>query len=154
MSHPHLFLRAARGEITERTPVWMMRQAGRYLPEYRALRSEDGFFELVRSPDLAAEATLQPVRRFDVDAAIIFSDILVVPQAMGMEVDMVPGAGPRFRRPLESPPDLHALRDPDVATSLDYVFEAISRTRTLLADRVPLIGFCGAPWTLMAYMVE
>jgi uroporphyrinogen decarboxylase len=149
-----LLLRAARGEKTERTPVWMMRQAGRYLPEYRALRSEEGFFDLVRSPDLAAEATLQPIRRFEVDAAIIFSDILVVPQAMGLDVDMVPGSGPQFRRPLEDPADLRSLREPDVSSALAYVFEALSQTRILLDGRVPLIGFCGAPWTLMAYMVE
>ena len=149
-----LFLRAARGETTDRVPVWMMRQAGRYLPEYRALRSEEDFFDLVRTPDLAAEATLQPVRRFEVDAAIIFSDILVVPQAMGMEVDMVPGAGPTFRRPLVSPDDLRRLVEPDAATALDYVYEALRVTRRRLEGRVPLIGFAGAPWTLMAYMVE
>ncbi len=149
-----LFLRAARGESTERVPVWMMRQAGRYLPEYRALRSEEEFFDLVQTPDLAAEATLQPIRRFEVDAAIIFSDILVVPQALGMAVDMVPGKGPTFRRPLSTPDDLRRLVDPDPETALAYVFDALRVTLQRLAGKVPLIGFAGAPWTLMAYMVE
>lgn len=149
-----LLLRAARGERTERTPVWMMRQAGRYLPEYRALRAEDAFFDVVRTPDLAAAVTLQPVERFDVDAAIIFSDILVIPQAMGMEVDMVKGSGPQFRRPLRSAADLSLLEEPDVDRALSYMFEALTLTRRRLEGRVPLIGFSGAPWTLMAYMVE
>lgn len=149
-----LFLRAALGERTERTPVWMMRQAGRYLPEYRALRSEDAFFTVCRTPELAAEVTLQPIRRFPLDAAIIFSDILVVPQAMGMEVEMVPGRGPHFRNPLATPVDLERLVKPDVHDALGYVFEALTLTRHRLEGRVPLIGFCGAPWTLMAYMVE
>lgn len=149
-----LFLRAARGEETTRTPVWMMRQAGRYLPEYRALRSEEAFFEVCRTPALAAEVTLQPIDRFELDAAIIFSDILVVPQAMGMDVRMVPGEGPRFPNPLDEPRDLDRLLAPDVSSDLGYVFDAITRTRVDLAGRVPLIGFCGAPWTLMAYMVE
>ena len=149
-----LFLRAANGETTHRVPVWMMRQAGRYLPEYRALRSEEAFFDVVRTPELAAEATLQPIRRFALDAAIIFSDILVVPQAMGMEVDMVKGAGPTFRRPLQGPEDLGRLVEPDVDETLAYVFDALTLTRQRLEGRVPLIGFCGAPWTLMAYMVE
>lgn len=149
-----LFLRAARGEATERTPVWMMRQAGRYLPEYRALRAEDDFFTVCRTPELAAEVTLQPLDRFPLDAAIIFSDILVVPQAMGMEVEMVKGKGPHFPRPLDTPDDLARLQAPDVPAALGYVFEAITRTRRQLDGRAPLIGFCGAPWTLMAYMIE
>lgn len=149
-----LFLRAARGERTERTPVWMMRQAGRYLPEYRALRSEDEFFTVCRTPELAAEVTLQPLRRFPLDAAIIFSDILVVPQAMGLTVEMVRGKGPHFPDPIETPADLARLRDPDVGAALGYVLDAIGLTRRLLDGRVPLLGFCGAPWTLMAYMIE
>lgn len=149
-----LFLRAARGEATERTPVWIMRQAGRYLPEYRALRSEEAFFDVCRTPKLAAEVTLQPIERFALDAAIIFSDILVVPQAMGMSVRIVPGDGPTFDDPLERPEDLARLIDPDVSRDLGYVFDAISLSRGRLAGRVPLIGFCGAPWTLMAYMIE
>ena len=149
-----LLLRAARQLPTPRAPVWIMRQAGRYLPEYRALRSEDAFFSLVRSPELAAEVTLQPLERFPLDAAIIFSDILVVPQAMGMTVEMVKGQGPVFPQPLASPADLSRLQSPALQDALDYVFEALTLTRRRLAGRVPLIGFCGAPWTLMAYMVE
>ena len=149
-----LFLRAARGEPTERTPVWIMRQAGRYLPEYRALRAEEAFFDVCRTPDLATEVTLQPIERFPLDAAIIFSDILVVPQAMGMSVRIVPGEGPRFDDPIEDPDDVRRIGDPDVGRDLAYVFEALTLTRERLAGRVPLIGFCGAPWTLMAYMIE
>ena len=149
-----LLLRAARQEPTERTPVWMMRQAGRYLPEYRALRSEDAFFDVVRTPALATEVTLQPLRRFPLDAAIIFSDILVVPQAMGLEVQMVKGKGPHFPAPLQSPADLGRLRTPDVREGFGYVFDALTLTRRELGGKATLIGFCGAPWTLMAYMIE
>ncbi len=149
-----LILRAARCAPTERTPVWIMRQAGRYLPEYRALRAEDDFFTVVRTPALAAEVTLQPLERFPLDAAIIFSDILVVPQAMGLTVEMIPGQGPHFPDPLGVPDDLRRLRTPDVEADLGYVFEALTLTRRLLDGRVPLIGFCGAPWTLTAYMIE
>ncbi len=149
-----LLLRAARRQYTERTPVWIMRQAGRYLPEYRALRSEEEFFTLCRTPELAAEVTLQPVDRFPLDAAIIFSDILVVPQAMGLEVRMVKGKGPHFPEPLRGPDDLGRLLQPNVPEALDYVMEAIKRVYKELQGRIPLIGFCGAPWTLMAYMIE
>ena len=149
-----LLLRAARGEDTPRTPVWMMRQAGRYLPEYRALRAGKSFFKVCRTPALAAEITLQPLERFDLDAAIIFSDILVVPQAMGMEVRMEKGEGPVFPEPLRQPDDLDRLLAPDVSIELAYVFDALTAVRRALDGRVPLIGFCGAPWTLMAYMVE
>lgn len=149
-----LLLRAARQEPVARTPVWMMRQAGRYLPEYRAIRAEKDFFTVVRTPELAAEVTLQPIERFPVDAAIIFSDILVIPQALGLEVHMVKGKGPHFPEPLSDPDDLARLQSPDVAKELDYVFDALTLTRQRLAGRVPLIGFCGAPWTLMAYMIE
>ena len=149
-----LLIRAARGEETERTPVWIMRQAGRYLPEYRALRAEEDFFIVCRTPELATRATLQPVERFPLDAAILFSDILVVPQAMGLEVRMVKGFGPHFPEPLAGPDDLRRLRKPDVTESLGFVFEAIRLIRSELNGRVPLIGFCGAPWTLMAYMIE
>ncbi len=152
--HNDLFLRAARGEPTERTPVWIMRQAGRYLPEYRALRSEEAFFDVCRTPELAAEVTLQPIERFPLDAAIIFSDILVVPQAMGMSVRIVKGEGPVFDEPLLRPEDMDRLSEPDLHRELGYVFDALSLTRRRLDGRVPLIGFCGAPWTLMAYMVE
>ncbi|KAF6345993.1 uroporphyrinogen decarboxylase [Rhinolophus ferrumequinum] len=149
------FLRAAWGEDTDYTPVWCMRQAGRYLPEFRETRAAQDFFSTCRSPEACCELTLQPLRRFPLDAAIIFSDILVVPQALGMEVTMVPGKGPSFPEPLREERDLERLRDPAiVASQLAYVFQAITLTRQRLAGRVPLIGFAGAPWTLMTYMVE
>ena len=132
----------------------MMRQAGRYLPEYRRLREGRDFFETCRDPDLVAEITLQPLRRFPIDAAIIFSDILVVPQAMGMDVEMISGRGPVFPEPVRSTSDLSGLQRPNVEETLGYVYEAVSRTRQALEGSVPLIGFSGAPWTLMAYMIE
>ncbi len=147
-------LRAARGEETEYTPVWIMRQAGRYLPEYRAKRALEEFFTVVRTPELATEITLQPIERFSLDAAIIFSDILVIPQAMGMECQMIKGRGPVFPDPLRVPDDLNRLTVPDVQSELKYVFDALTLTRKTLNGKVPLIGFCGAPWTLMAYMIE
>ncbi|OCH93579.1 uroporphyrinogen decarboxylase [Obba rivulosa] len=150
-----LLLRAARGEETERAPVWVMRQAGRYLPEFQKVRAQHGFFEVCRTPALATEVTIQPIRRFKglIDAAIIFSDILVVPQALGMEVEMNPA--PFFPDPLVNPEDVRKLRsEVDVHKELGYVFEAITSTRKALDGEVPLIGFCGAPWTLFAYMIE
>jgi len=147
-------LRAARGEVTDRVPVWMMRQAGRFLPEYRKAREGHSFFETCRNPELVSEITIQPVHRFAIDAAIIFSDILVVPLAMGLHVDMVAGEGPVFPEPLNEPADLDRLVMPDVQDELGYVFQAIEKTRLDLNGRVPLIGFSGAPWTLMCYMVE
>ncbi|KAH9950024.1 uroporphyrinogen decarboxylase [Amylocystis lapponica] len=150
-----LLLRAARGEETERAPVWVMRQAGRYLPEFHKVRAHHSFFEICRTPALSCELTLQPIRRYSglIDAAIIFSDILVVPQAMGMVVEMNPG--PHFPEPLDTPADVSKLRAAvDVHKELGYVFDAIALTRTALAGEVPLIGFCGAPWTLFSYMVE
>ncbi|KAG8883151.1 Uroporphyrinogen decarboxylase in heme biosynthesis [Tulasnella sp. 331] len=152
-----LILRAARGEETERAPVWIMRQAGRYLPEFRALREKHDFFEICRTPALACEITLQPITRFAslLDASIIFSDILVVPQAMGLVVEMVPGKGPHFPDPLVVPSDVSRLKDiVNVELDLKYVFDAITLTRKKLKGAVPLIGFTGAPWTLMAYMIE
>jgi len=149
-----LFLRACRREPVDRPPVWMMRQAGRYLPEYRAVRERADFLTMVRTPELAVEVTLQPVDRIGVDAAIIFSDILVVPQAMGMALSVDDGVGPRFHRPLRDAGDFATLSDIDPARDLGYVLEAIQRARRKLAGRVPLIGFAGAPWTLMSYMVE
>ncbi|KAJ2764012.1 Uroporphyrinogen decarboxylase in heme biosynthesis [Coemansia nantahalensis] len=137
-----------------------MRQAGRYLPEFRAIRVENDFFNVCRTPELATEVTLQPIRRYPelLDAAIIFSDILVIPQAMGMQVEMVPGKGPHLPEPLREPRDLARLTDQrkgfSVGRELDYVYKAITNTRHALAGRVPLLGFVGAPWTLMAYMVE
>ncbi|XP_043199586.1 uroporphyrinogen decarboxylase-like isoform X2 [Amphibalanus amphitrite] len=150
-----LLLRAARGQEVDRVPVWIMRQAGRTLPEYRAVSEQNGFFTICRTPELACEVTLQPVRRYDLDAAIIFSDILVVPQALGMEVLMKPGEGPVFPEPLSGPDDLSRLQRPvDVHQQLGYVFQAVTLTRHKLEGKVPLIGFSGAPWTLMGYMIE
>jgi len=149
-----LILRAAKGERTERTPVWLMRQAGRILPEYRAVRSQlSGFKELVETPQRAAEVTLQPVDLLGVDAAIIFSDILVIPEAMGLPYEMVENKGPYFPKTLRSSQDLDLIHvaSPD---ELSYVYDAIRITKKELAGRVPLIGFAGAPWTLFAYMVE
>jgi uroporphyrinogen decarboxylase len=149
-----LVLRACRREPVERPPVWMMRQAGRYLPEYRAVRERADFLTMVRTPELAVEVTLQPVDLIGVDAAIIFSDILVVPQAMGMALSVDEGVGPRLHDPLRSADDLCRLRDPSPTEDLRYVLDALRLARRKLAGRVPLIGFAGAPWTLMSYMVE
>jgi uroporphyrinogen decarboxylase len=149
-----LLLRTLRGETTERTPVWMMRQAGRYLPDYMKLKEKYSFFERCQTPELAAEITIQPVEQVGVDAAIIFSDILVVPQAMGMEVQMVEGKGPFLPDPIKQPKDLDKLFMPDVEERLGYVFDALRLTRKILDGRVPLIGFAGAPWTLLCYMVQ
>ncbi|KAG9246579.1 putative uroporphyrinogen decarboxylase [Calycina marina] len=155
-----LILRTALGQKVERAPMWVMRQAGRYLPEYHEAKGQHDFFECCRSPEIASTLTLQPIERFAglVDAAIIFSDILVIPQALGMEVEMLPAKGPHFPNPLKSPTDgqyemvLH--KKVDVAKELDYVYKAITMTRHKLKGRVPLFGFCGAPWTLLCYMVE
>ncbi|TRY73211.1 hypothetical protein TCAL_02548 [Tigriopus californicus] len=149
-----LILRAARGQPTERAPVWVMRQAGRYLPEFRKMREKHGFFDICQTPELACEITLQPIRRFPLDAAIIFSDILVVPQALGMVVEMRPGEGPVFPEPLNMPDDLDKLCSKDSVEKLQYVFDALTLTRHKLEGKVPLLGFTGAPWTLMSYMIE
>ncbi|SHJ74767.1 uroporphyrinogen decarboxylase [Hymenobacter daecheongensis DSM 21074] len=150
-----LLLRAARGEYTERTPVWLMRQAGRILPEYRALRAKlSGFKELVETPELAAEVTIQPVDALDVDAAIIFSDILVVPEAMGLTYEMLEARGPLFPETIKTAHDVARMRIADPEEHLGYVLEAIRVTKRALNGRVPLIGFAGAPWTILAYMVE
>jgi uroporphyrinogen decarboxylase len=149
-----LFLRACRREAVERPPVWMMRQAGRYLPEYRAVRERADFLTMVGTPELAVEVTLQPVDLLGVDAAIIFSDILVVPQAMGMALSVDEGVGPRFHQPLRAPADFDRLCDMSPAEDLRYVLDALRLARRKLEGRVPLIGFAGAPWTLMSYMVE
>ncbi len=149
-----LLLRAARGEKTERTPVWVMRQAGRILKEYREVRGRlSGFIELVQTPDLAAEVTIQPVDILGVDAAIIFSDILVIPEAMGLPYVMEEGTGPIFPKTIQSRADLDRLKVAD-EDSLGYVTEAIKVTKRELNGRVPLIGFAGAPWTIFCYMVE
>ncbi len=151
-----LILRAARGEAIERYPVWLMRQAGRILPEYRAVRSKlSGFKELVETPEFAAEVTIQPVDILDVDAAIIFSDILVVPEAMGLEYQMLEQKGPWFEKTIQTMDDLkYAETNFDIEDRLGYVLEAIRLTKKELNGRVPLIGFAGAPWTIFCYMVE
>ena len=132
----------------------MMRQAGRYLPQYRAVRARADFLTMVRTPELAAEVTLQPVDILGVDAAIVFSDILVVPEAMGMALSVEEGTGPRFHHPIAAPADLERMRQVDVTRDLAYVLDAIRLSCARLGGRVPLIGFAGAPWTLMSYMVE
>lgn len=150
-----LILRAARGEAVERTPVWLMRQAGRILKEYRDIRNNlSGFKELVETPELAAEVTIQPVDLLGVDAAIIFSDILVVPEAMGLTYQMIEKRGPWFEKTIESQKDVDALIVPDAYEHLNYTLEAIKHTKTGLAGRVPIIGFAGAPWTIFSYMIE
>ena len=153
MSHADRFLNACRGLPVDRTPIWIMRQAGRYLPEYRAVRSKVPFLTLCKTPDLAAEVTLQPVDILGVDAAILFSDILLVCEAMGMEL-ILEDQGPQFPSPLKTRADVDRLHVPDPEQELGFVPEAVRRIRRALDGRVPLIGFCGAPWTLAAYMIE
>ncbi len=149
------FLRALLREPVDMTPVWIMRQAGRYLPEYRATRAKAGdFMTLCRTPELACEVTLQPLRRFPLDAAIIFSDILTIPDAMGLGLYFSEGEGPRFERPLRTEADVARLGVPDPETELRYVMDALRLTRRELNGDVPLIGFSGSPWTLATYMVE
>jgi uroporphyrinogen decarboxylase len=149
-----LLIRTLLGETTERTPVWMMRQAGRYLPEYIRLREKYSFFERCQNPELACEITLQPVDIVGVDAAILFSDILVVPQAMGLEVQLIEKQGPLLPDPIKTQSDLNRIKVPDVNDTLHYVFDAIKLIKQELNGRVPLIGFAGAPWTLLCYMVQ
>lgn len=150
-----LILRTIRGEKTERTPVWLMRQAGRILPEYRAVRDQlSNFIELVQTPERAAEVTIQPVDLLGVDAAIIFSDILVIPEAMGLPYEMVENKGPFFPKTVRSEADLKRLRVADISDDLAYTPEAIKIVKKELNGRVPVIGFAGAPWTIFAYMVE
>ena len=149
-----LFLRACKRESIPRTPIWIMRQAGRYLPEYRAVREKVDFLTLCKSPELAAEVTVQPIDLIGVDAAIIFSDILVIPEAMGMKLEMFEGKGPVFDNPIRSESDAQQLRDIDPGVELRYVMDAIAATKQALQSRVPIIGFCGSPWTLLTYMVE
>ena len=149
------FLRALLREPVDVTPVWMMRQAGRYLPEYRATRERAGsFMDLCMNPELACEVTLQPLERFPLDAAILFSDILTVPDAMGLGLYFEVGEGPRFERPVRSEADVERLAVPDPEQELRYVMDAVRTIRGALAGRVPLIGFAGSPWTLATYMVE
>jgi uroporphyrinogen decarboxylase len=152
VSDDNLFLRACRRLPVERTPVWFMRQAGRYLPEYRAVKERSSFLEMCRRPDLAVEITLQPVRRLGVDAAILFSDILITLPGMGVEVEFSPG--PQLPRPLRSRVDIQALRVPDPQESVPFVLETLRQLRAELPREVALVGFCGAPWTLANYAVE
>jgi len=150
-----LFIRALLRQPVPRTPVWIMRQAGRYLPEYRKVRAQAGdFMSLCANPELACEVTLQPLRRYDLDAAILFSDILTIPDAMGLGLYFETGEGPKFRRPLTTATEIRKLAVPDVSTSLRYVFDAVSLIRRELDGKVPLIGFAGSPWTVATYMVE
>jgi len=149
------YLRAALSQPVDLTPVWMMRQAGRYLPEYRALRKDAGdFMSLCKNPQLACEVTIQPIRRFPLDAAILFSDILTIPDAMGLGLYFEAGEGPKFENPVRTAADVDKLAVPDIGASLGYVTDAVSTIRKTLAGEVPLIGFSGSPWTLATYMVE
>lgn len=149
------YLRALLKQPVDSTPVWVMRQAGRYLPEYRAVRAEAGdFMTLCTTPEMACEVTLQPLRRFDLDAAIIFSDILTIPDAMGLGLHFVTGEGPKFNQSISSKQDIDNLFIPDMEDSLGYVMDAIRLTRREIDGKVPLIGFSGSPWTLACYMVE
>jgi uroporphyrinogen decarboxylase len=150
-----LFLRALRRQATERTPVWLMRQAGRYLPEYNATRKQAGdFMSLCKNPELACEVTLQPIDRYGLDAAILFSDILTIPDAMGLGLYFVQGEGPCFKRRIESEADIAALGRMDPSVELNYVAQAVSTIKKSLDRRVPLIGFSGSPWTLACYMIN
>lgn len=154
MLENNLFLRALEGKDVERPPVWMMRQAGRYLPEFRALRDKYDFFTRCRVPELASEITIQPVDIVGVDAAILFSDILVVPQAMNIEVEMKENVGPWLPNPIRTAQDVDNVIVSDVKETLGYVFEAVKMTKEKLNNRVPLIGFAGSPWTILCYAVE
>jgi uroporphyrinogen decarboxylase len=150
-----LFLRALKRQPVDRTPVWMMRQAGRYLPEYKATRARAGdFMSLCRNPELCCEVTLQPLDRFGLDAAILFSDILTIPDAMGLGLRFVEGEGPVFDRPLRDAHAIEQLGVPDPETDLRYVMDAVRTIRGALGSRLPLIGFAGSPWTLATYMIE
>ena len=149
-----IFLRACNRKPVNRTPVWIMRQAGRYLPEYRAIRDKVDFLTMCKTPELAAEVTIQPIDIIGVDAAILFSDILVIPEAMGMNLVMNEGEGPVFTDPVRNSSDLKRLKKIDPFTDLKYVLEAVSVTKRELDGKVPLIGFSGSPWTLLTYMVE
>ena len=149
------YINALLKKEVKRTPIWVMRQAGRYLPEYRSIRKKAGdFLSLCKSSELACEVTLQPLERFDLDAAILFSDILTIPDAMGLGLHFIEGEGPRFLKPLGNLSDIERLTKPDVGGKLTYVFDAVSTIKKNLKNRVPLIGFSGSPWTLATYMVE
>ena len=148
------YINALLKKPTTRTPIWVMRQAGRYLPEYRATRKQAGdFMSLCKNPELACEVTMQPIDRFDLDAAILFSDILTIPDAMGLGLYFSEGEGPKFKRPIQTLADIEAI-PVEVNNDLTYVFDAVSTIKSALATRAPLIGFSGSPWTLATYMVE
>lgn len=149
-----IFLRALDGEALDRPPVWMMRQAGRYLPDFMKLKAKYDFFTRCQTPELAAEITVMPIDQVGTDAAILFSDILVIPQAMDISVEMKDGVGPWLPNPVRSAEDLTKVVVPDVEERLHYVMEAIHQTKVLLDDRVPLIGFAGSPWTILCYVVQ
>ena len=149
-----IFLRALDGEVLDRPPVWMMRQAGRYLPDFMKLKAKYDFFTRCQTPELAAEITVMPIDQVGTDAAILFSDILVIPQAMDIAVEMKDGVGPWLPNPVRTAEDLAKVIVPDVEDRLHYVMEAIKQTRILLDDRVPLIGFAGSPWTILCYAVQ
>ena len=149
-----LFLRALKGETVNRPPVWMMRQAGRYLPEFMAIREKYDFFTRCQTPELASEITVQPIRRYGMDAAILFSDILVIPQAMNIAVEMKPNFGPYLPNPIRTAKDLEKVIVPDIQDTLGYVMEAITMTKEKLDDTIPLIGFAGSPWTILCYCVQ
>ena len=149
-----LFIKACKGEKTERTPIWIMRQAGRYLPEYRAIREKYDFLTSCKTPELASEITIQPIDIVKTDAAILFSDILVIPEAMGMHLELIESKGPVFDTPIRTLEQIKNLQTDGMLERLDYVIKAVKMTKEKLAGRVPLIGFSGAPWTLATYMVE
>ena len=149
-----LFLKALKGETVDRPPVWMMRQAGRYLPEFMELKKQYDFFTRCQTPELASEITVQPIRRYGMDAAILFSDILVIPQAMNIEVEMKPNFGPYLPNPIQQASDLDRVIAPEIESSLGYVLDAIKMTKEKLNDEIPLIGFAGSPWTILCYCVE
>ncbi len=149
-----LYLKALRGESVERPPVWMMRQAGRFLPEFRAMRDQYDFFTRCQTPELAAEITIMPIKRFPLDAAILFSDILVVPQAMGIDFKMKESVGPWLDTPIRTLEQVQNIEIPDVDETLSYVFDAIELTLQKLDNEIPLIGFAGSPWTILCYCVE
>lgn len=149
-----LYLRALKGETVDRPPVWMMRQAGRYLPEFMKLKEKYDFFTRCQTPELAAEITVQPIRRYGMDAAILFSDILVVPQAMNIEVEMKPGLGPWLPNPIRNMKDVEQVIVPNIDETLGYVLDAVKLTKEMLNDDIPLIGFAGSPWTILCYCIQ
>lgn len=149
-----LFLKALRGETVSRPPVWMMRQAGRYLPDFMKLKEKYDFFTRCRTPELATEITIMPIKQVGTDAAILFSDILVIPQAMNIEVEMKPGVGPWLPKPIRSQKDVDMVIVPNIEETLGYVMDAIKMTKQELNNEVPLIGFAGSPWTIMCYAVQ